>query len=137
MLKACLAVILKNFCKENDEYLRNLNPENTAVLIEKLTETLTNWKNLFKKLIVSSETELYSLAVIEDLCIENPLLFNFYNIILQILYDEEFSVFSDNTLRAWSATDESRYATSEGFKSVDFNYHGIFVQKTKKFIDAL
>jgi hypothetical protein len=77
------------------------------------------------------------LALIEDICIDFNMFYNFFHIFVQILNSEDIEILSDDVIRQWGRSDSSSYPTSEGEKEIDESHHKSFIQKCKKFIDSL
>jgi hypothetical protein len=75
--------------------------------------------------------------VLEEIAVENPKVIEFFNIIIQLLNSEDFSVLEDHILKKWSNVDKSKYPTSDGEREVGKQYHEKFVEKLRKFLDQL
>jgi hypothetical protein len=131
-----MSVILSDFIADNIDLFITLNQETTPRIITKLQDLFTDWSTLFKKLIQTPEMQLRLIALMEDICIEFEKLYNFFNIILQILKGD-IDVISDEVVIEWSTVESSKYPTCDGEKVIDAAYHGRFVAKCKKFVDSL
>jgi hypothetical protein len=77
------------------------------------------------------------IALMEDICIEFNVFYNFFHIFIQILNSEDLEVISDDIIKQWGRSESSSYSTSEGERDIDEGHHRIFIQKCKRFIDSL
>jgi hypothetical protein len=123
--------------RQHDSLFKNLNTENTRAIIGNLQELLIDWNSLFKKIIQTPDMQIRLIALIEYICIEHNVFFNFFHIILQILNSEDIDVLSDGVIKQWARSETSSYPTHEGEKVIDESHHRAFILKCKKFIDSL
>jgi translation initiation factor eIF-2B subunit epsilon len=135
-IKYAMGFILDDFLSENSTLFSVINAESTPKIIAKLQDLFQDWSTLFKKLIQTPEMQISLIALMEDLCVEYDRLYNFFNIILQILKGD-LEVLDDNVIVEWSKLEVSKYQTCDGEKVVDSTYHSKFVAKCKKFVESL
>jgi hypothetical protein len=127
-----MSEILKDFVNKN---LGTSNFQKQHIAI--LSYYLEKWKGLYTRFVPNSEEQQNFIAVLEDVCIENPKAIEFFHVVIQLLNSEKFSVLEDEVIKNWGNCKTSEYPTCEGEKSISEEYHKLFVDKMKKFLDQL
>lgn len=127
-----MSEIVKDFV---NKHLVNSNFQKNHIPL--LSNCLGNWKGLYSRFVPNSDEQLNFISVLEDICIENPKAIEFFHVIIQLLNSEKFSVLEDEVIKDWGSSKLSEYSTSEGDKTISEEYHKLFVDKMKKFLDQL
>lgn len=132
-LKATLSIIFKDF--ENKSLVNASRFEKAH--IGNLIQLLRNWKGLFSRFVTNENQQLEFIAVLEDLCLESSKFIDVFHIIIQYLNSDEFNVINDVILKKWSKIEESTYPKSNEVRVVPQEYHKLFLEKMKKFLEQI
>ena len=98
---------------------------------------LNNWKGIFSRFVPNESEKLKFLSVLEDLCIENTPFIDVFHVIVQLLNSDDFSVLPDEIIKSWATDPTSSYPSSEEDKVIPDEYHKLFVEKMRKFLDQI
>ena len=124
--------IVKDFVARN---LSNCNFQKNHIAI--LSNCLEKWKGLYTRFVPNLAEQLNFIVVLESICIEQPKAIEFFHVIIQLLNSDKFSVLEDDVIKSWGAAKTSEFPTSEGEKVISEDYHKLFVDKMKKFLEQL
>lgn len=126
-LKACLIPILTLFMKQESFNHNHIEP---------LKNLLIDWKGLFTRMIPNPETQVNSISVLEEVCMEINEISEAFHIILQLLNSDELNVISDDAIKEWASNSESKYPTDGGDVYISQSFHTKFNEKMKKYINS-
>jgi hypothetical protein len=127
-----MSEIIKDFV---NKHLSDTNFQKYHISL--LSTCLESWKGLYSRFVPNEGEQLNFISVLEDICNENPKAIEFFHVIIQLLNSEKFSVLDDEVLKDWGCSKLSEFPTSEGDKTISEEYHKLFVDKMKKFLDQL
>ncbi len=94
-----------------------------------------NWKRIFPRFVTNETEQINFLAVLEDTCIHIPEFIDVFHVIVQYLNSDDFNVIQDEVLKNWAESDNSSYPTYEDTIDISDEYHKLFVEKMKKYLD--
>jgi len=127
-----MSEIIKDFMAKN---LSNCNFQKNHVGM--LSNCLEKWRGLYTRFVPNLAEQLHFIVVLESICIEQPKAIEFFHVIIQLLNSEKFSVLEDEIVKSWGANKTSEFPTSDGAKVISEDYHKLFVDKMKKFLEQL
>ncbi len=126
----CLSTIFKDF---KDKNLNNCSFQRTHIPL--LENCLVNWKRIFPRFVPDEAEQVNLLAVLEDVCIQIPEFIDVFHVLVQFLNSDDFNVLSDEVIKEWAESDDSSYPKMDEIINIPDEYHKLFVEKMKKYLD--
>lgn len=129
-IKVCLSTIFQDF---KDKNLKNGSFQRSHIPL--LESCLVNWRRIFPRFVPDETEQVNLLAVLEDVCIQIPEFIDVFHVLVQFLNSDDFNVLSDEVIKEWAGSDDSSYPKMDEIINIPDEYHKLFVEKMKKYLD--